>query len=217
MTVEDRVRGAARDIHRAVEIAEASTKTGEHGALERFERFRVREDRNRAIGTIALVLAVFVVIAFGAASVGNDSGHGKPADTGTLSVPSWTGTVTITNGGCTLDGEMTTGAGRYGLGVINNRTVPMTVQIFAIADDARFARMVAFVGRTTPLKGTHDWGRMWGFPEYAGTSETDVAAHDSIVVSGALDSGTYGIICFGPPSERYRPGDLIGPIDVRSG
>jgi len=185
------------------------------GVLERvIERQRQRQRNRRvAAGGVGVAIAIALLIALGSTGATTD----QPAETPTIT-PSEIGTVSITHTGCTSDGSSNASPGPFTLTVFNDTSDTRTVQLFKITNDARFGRMIAFVGRMTPLNGTHDSHRMWAFPEYGGSTETDVAAHDSIVVSGYLDIGTYGIICFtGKPTERYHPSNFVGPIDVGSG
>jgi hypothetical protein len=217
VTLETRLHRAAEGIRNAVEAKEDSMRTSERSRIEHFDRFRTRKDRRRAVGAIVLVVIAMIAIGLGAMSALRDARRGRPAETGTSSATAAVGTVSISDAGCAFAGDMTPGAGPLSLEITNDTSDAITVQVFKIANDARFARMVAFVRRTSPRKGTHDWARMWDFPEAANTTESNVPAHDSTVVSAYLDGGTYGIICFtDQPAERYRPSDLIGPIDASS-
>jgi len=68
MTFETRARRAVLDMHRAVEVMQMSTSTGQKpGTVERFDRFRDRKQRNRKIGALlvagALIVAAIVVVA----------------------------------------------------------------------------------------------------------------------------------------------------------
>src|SRR5574342_219592 len=205
MTLETRARRAAQGIRRAVE-ARASMQTG---GIERFDRFRARKDRNRALGTIALV-AVFVAIAFSVVWGVHDTSRVRPTDRYvTPPSPTSMGTVTITGAGCTLDGSMNPRTGPFTLAVVNESGGPRDVYVFTIASDQRFDRMRQQAKR---LAGGHRQGP----PQYRWVEfmdewiTTTVHKHDSLNLSGILDQGTYGITC--PGSDGYRPGDFIGPI-----
>jgi hypothetical protein len=222
MTTDDRLRRAGAAVRRAAEKMNASDEVG---TIEQFDRFRRRKDRNRAIGAIALV-ATLVAVSFAVVSANRENARETPANNRHTPVSRVLGTVTITKTGSSLDGEMSVDAGPFTV-TIRNKTADLKgIFVFAVGDDQRFQRMLAYVERVSAGKADYTHARMNAFIEMGGQIITDVNGGDTIRVSGNLNPGTYAIWCGSTPPGTYgafwagiamrtRPADFIGPIEAR--
>jgi hypothetical protein len=188
------------------------------------ERRQRRVRRNRKIGPIALVVAFVAVAAAAIVWTSRTTGSVTPlhSPTATTAPTANIGTVTITDGRCTLEGGMNPSAGPFDLTIRNERDQAADVVIFSVANDGRFERLLAYVERhrTDPDKIGLFFVEMVQAKLYA----ADVAGHDSSRLTGRLDPGTYGVSCGTPrPAQPGHAGDpvgtraadFIGPIQVR--
>jgi hypothetical protein len=222
MTTDDRLRRAGAAVRRAAEKTNASD---EEGTIERFDRFRRRKDRNRAIGAIALVAAL-VAVSFAVLSANRENARETPANNHHTPVSRNLGTVTITKTGSSLDGEMSVDAGPFTVSIRNETERLKGIFVFAVDNDHRFQQMLTYVERVSAGKAEYTHARMNAFIEMGGRIITDVNGGDTIRVSGNLNPGTYAIWCGSTPPGTYgefwagiatrtRPADFIGPIEAR--
>jgi len=183
-------------------------------AFERVLARQRRRQRNRRIAAGAVGVAITIVIL---AVLGTEGAFNRHQPIGSPTVaPSNIGTVTITNAGCTIDGDRTPAPGAYTVLVINDTDETKTLMVAKVASDRRYAQILALVDRIRPRFGTRDHHLVQAAFEYGNTSTMDVDAHESIVISGAFNPGTYGIQCAGQAPQRDRSSNFIGPIDVPS-
>jgi hypothetical protein len=227
MTIESRARSAGQGVRRAVETMETSMKTDERSKVERFDRFRVRKDRNRAIGAVVVALVITAAVL-----VTVSIGRGSRQPVGQPSLETNIGTMTITKDGCTLAGATDIAAGRFTLTVINKTNSAKGVRAFKTASDAQFAQLLAYVaGVKGPTDASRHFlnGNIQPFMKFGWGTDLGLDAHDSSTISGWFDPGTYGFRCHGDvegiggiPDPAYAPGvgwrlsDFVGPIDARS-
>ena len=184
-------------------------------AFERVLARQRRRQRNRRIAAGAVGVAITIVIL---AVLGTEGAFNRPQPMGTPTVaPSSIGTVTITNAGCTIDGDTTPAPGAFTVLVINDADQAKTLNMVKVASDRRYAQILALVDRIHPRFGTRDEHLVQTAFEYGNTITIDVDAHGSSVISGAFDPGTYAIQCAGQAPQRDRSSNFIGPIDVPSG
>lgn len=223
MRLDTRLREAAQGIHRAVETKERSMRTDERQGIERFDRFRRRNDRNRAIGAIVLVGAL-VGLAATAAWMLRDTSPVTPDQQGTP-VATNLGTVTITKAGCTLDGTMDAAAGPFTVAVANETAGPRDVLVFDVANERRFEKLLGYVEHLNATGVGFRASRLDALIVMGGQTLTTVDPGDSLVLSGNMGRGAYVISCSNRPVPMSvgaywivgaaRPSDLIGPIAVR--
>jgi hypothetical protein len=223
MRLETRLREAAQGIHRAVQTKERSMRTDERRGIERFDRFRRRNDRNRAIGTIVFV-GVLVALAATAAWILRDTSAVTPDQRGTP-VSTNLGTVTITKAGCTLDGTTDAAAGPFTLTVANETAGPRDILVFDVATDRRFEKLLGYVEHPNATGVGFRTSRLDALIVMGGQTLTTVDRSDSLVLSGDMRRGAYVIACSNRPAPMSvgaewivgaaRPSDLIGPIVVR--
>jgi hypothetical protein len=184
-------------------------------AMERLVRRRARRQRNRRIAAGAVGVAITIVL-LAVLGTGGALNRHQPIGSPTVA-PSSIGTVTITNAGCTIDGDTTPAPGAYTVLVINDTDETKTLVVAKVASDQRYARILALVDRIRPRFGIRDHHLVQTNFQYGNTSTMGVDAHESVVISGAFNPGTYGIQCAGQPPQRDRSSNFIGPIDVPSG
>jgi hypothetical protein len=221
MTLDTRLRRAAQGIHGAVEMKETLMRTNERDEIDRFDRFRKRSDRNRAMGAIVLVGAL-VALAFAATWMVRETGRVAPADHEGTTAPTNMGTVTIMKDGSALDGATHAGAGPFTLTVRNENAGARQIVVFDVGNAQRFERFLGYVARVSAGKARFQYDRMDAF-HVRGQIITDVDGRDAQTVSGTLAPGTYAIWCgsvsiaTGPywPMANSQPTDFIGPIEVR--
>jgi hypothetical protein len=221
VSLETRLRRAAEGIHRAVESKDISMQMGER-AIERFDRFRSRKVRHRAIGAIVLVASI-VALVLVAAWTAYESAPITPGSQVSMHVPTNIGTVTITNGGCTLDGTKNLAAGPFTVTVKNEAPGPRYVLIFNVGNDRRFELLIRYVASLSAGKTEYRHDRLDALILSAGQIAALIDAHDVGTISGPLDRGAYVISClrgWTSTAGTYRgiaiarPTDLVGPIEV---
>lgn len=222
MTLETRARRAAQGIHRAVEVMEMSRSTKEPRKVERFDRFRDRKQRNRRIGAIlaaaALTIAGIAVVATGVL----DRGQGTiPGDQdvspppATLVEPTQLGTLTRSEGGCTLDvGGDPDIAHIVGLTVVNETDRPASFDLVKFESSGltyeefeaqvQRERLRAEAGK--PLLGSPAGAEV--------VLQQKVGPGGSETIAEGIPAGRYAIVCLHPFDEGVgmRPFASVGPV-----